>query len=92
MKRFICSLCHKGILGGMLYLDKESVVYRTNKLTVNEKYRNLVLPLENIEKVTWKWIIVPIATFFMKDGEVYKMIIFNKGRFQKYYQEYSGNE
>ena len=71
----------------MLYLDKESVVYRTNKLTVNEKYRNLVLPLENIEKVTWKWIIVPIATFFMKDGEVYKMIIFNKGRFQKYYQE-----
>jgi len=76
----------------MLYLDKESVVYRTNKLTVNEKYRNLVLPLENIEKVTWKWIIVPIATFFMKDGEVYKMIIFNKGRFQKYYQEYSGNE
>ena len=73
-------------------MDKESVVYRTNKLTVNEKYRNLVLPLENIEKVTWKWIIVPIATFFMKDGEVYKMIIFNKGRFQKYYQEYSGNE
>lgn len=76
----------------MLYLDKEYVVYRTNKLTVNEKYRNLVLPLENIEKVTWKWIIVPIATFFMKDGEVYQMIIFNKGRFQKYYQEYSGNE
>ena len=92
MKRFICSLCHKGILGGMLYLDKESVVYRTNKLTVNEKYRNLVLPRKDIAKITWKWIIVPIATFFMKDGEVYKMIIFNKGRFQKYYQEYSGNE
>ena len=92
MKRFICSLWHKGILGGMLYLDKESVVYRTNKLTVNEKYRNLVLPRKDITKITWKWIIVPVATFFMKDGEVYKMIVFNKGRFQKYYQEYSGNE
>lgn len=92
MKSFICSLCHKGILGGMLYLDKQAVVYRTNKLTVNEKYRKLVLPLKDVEEVTWKWIIVPVATFQMKNGEAYKMIIFNKGRFQKYYQEYSGNQ
>mgnify|MGYP003289486985 CR=1 FL=1 len=89
MKRFICSLCHKGILGGMLYLDKESVVYRTNKLTVNEKYRNLVLPRKDIAKITWKWI---IATFRLKDGEAYKIMIFNKGRFQKCYEEYCGNE
>lgn len=92
MKRFICSLCHKGLLGGMLYLDKEFVVYRTNKLTVNEKYKNLVMPLEDIEKVTWKWILVPIATFHMKNEETYKMIIFNKERFQKCYEEYSGHE
>ena len=29
-KSFICSLCHNGILGGALYLDENSVAYKTN--------------------------------------------------------------
>ena len=45
--------------------------------------------LEDIEEVTWKWI---IATFQMKDGEAYKIMIFNKGRFQKCYEKYNVNE
>ena len=90
-KVFICSLCHKGILGGGLYLDPQSVTYRTQKFTVDKKYRNLVLPLEEIEEVTWRWIVFPVAKFHMKNGEEYKMIIFNKARFTKYYQKYSGN-
>ena len=87
-KVFLCSLCHKGILGGGLYLEPQSITFRTNKLTVNEKYRNLVLPLEEIAEVTWKWIVFPVATFHMKNGEAYKMIIFNKARFCKWYEEY----
>lgn len=90
-KAFMCSLCHNGILGGGLYLDTQSVTYRTQKLTVNEKYRNLVLSLNEIKEVTWKWIVFPVATFHMKNGEEYKMIIFNKARFIKYYREYSSN-
>ena len=90
-KVFMCSLCHNGILGGVLYLESQSVTYRTQKLIVTEKYRNLVLPLNEIEDITWKWIIFPIATFYMKNGEAYKIIIFNKARFMKYYKEYSGN-
>ena len=90
-KVFICSLCHNGILGGGLYLDPQSVTYRTQKLTVNEKYRNLVLPLNEIEETTWKWVIFPVATFYMKNGEKYTFIIFNKNRFIKYYEEYSSN-
>ena len=42
MKSFVCSLCHNGILGGVLYLDSQSLTYKTNKLTVDKKYRNLV--------------------------------------------------
>ena len=42
MKVFICSLCHNGILGGGLYLNAQSLTYKTNKLTVDKKYRNLV--------------------------------------------------
>ena len=74
-KSFVCSLCHNGILGGTLYLDGNSVTYKTNKLTVDQAYRNLVLPLKEIKEITWKWIVFPIATFHMKNGEEYRIII-----------------
>lgn len=85
-KAFMCSLCHKGILGGGLYLDNQSVTYRTQKLTVDDQYRKLVLPLSDIKEITWKWVVFPVATFWMKSGECYKIIIFNKWRFMRYYQ------
>lgn len=90
-KAFMCSLCHNGILGGGLYLDHQSVIYRTQKLSADEKYRNLVLPLNEIRNITWQWIIFPVATIHMKNGEKYKILIFNKWRFDKSYQKYSGN-
>ena len=87
-KSFICSLiCHGGILGGGIYIDDTSITYKTNKLTVDKKYRNLVLPLSEISELTWKWIVFPIATLKMANGERYRFIIFNKGRFGKYYTE-----
>ena len=88
MKSFVCSLCRGGILGGVLYLDITSLTYRTNKLTVDKKYRNLVLPMSEIRKITWQWIVFPVATVFMKNGESYKFIIFNKKRFKKWFCEY----
>ena len=88
MKSFVCSLCHNGVLGGGLYLDSTSLNYKTNKLTVDEKYRNLVLPMSEIKEITWKQIVFPVATVFMKNGEAYKFIIFNKTRFKKCFQEY----
>lgn len=89
MKYLVCSLCHNGILGGALYLDSQSLSYKTNKLTVDKKYRNLVMPLQEIKEISWKWMIFPIATIDMKNGESYKFIIFNKSRFEKWFQEYS---
>ena len=53
MKSFVCSLCHNGILGGGLYLDSQSLTYKTNKLTVDKKYRNLVLPMQEIKEISW---------------------------------------
>lgn len=40
-------------------------------------------------EISWKWIVFPIATVNMKNGELYKFIIFNKSRFAKWFQEYS---
>lgn len=84
-KTFICSLCRGGIIGGALYLDDTALTYKTNKLTVDKTYRNLVLPLAEIRELSWRWIVFPVATFRMADGKEYKFIIFNKNRFNKYF-------
>jgi len=86
---FLCSLCHHGILGGYLVLDKDSITYKTNKLTVIEQLRNLRMPLNEIEKITWKWIVFPVATFHMINNEKVEIIIFNSRRFNKRYQQYT---
>ncbi len=91
-KAFMCSLCRNGVLGGGLYLDNRSVTYRTQKLSVDEKFRNLVLPLSEIKEMTWKRTIFPVATFQMTNGEQYKFVIFNKRRFSKAYQELRGDK
>ena len=88
-KAFMCSLCHNGILGGGLYLDTQSVIYICRKVTVDKKYKEIILPLNEINELTWKWVVFPVATFCMKTGERYVFIIFNKWRFDKYYQQYS---
>ena len=87
-KVFICSLIHNGILGGAIYLDQQSVTYRTNKLTVDPKIRNLTLPLQDIDALTWKRMIFPVATFRMKNGEEYRFLIFNQARFCRAFEEF----
>ena len=87
-KSFVCSLiCPNGIIGGGLSINDNAIIYNTNKFTVSEKYRNLVMPLDEIRELSWKRIIFSIAILRMKDGEEYKFIVFNKGRFNKYYNE-----
>ncbi len=87
-KLFVCSLiCHNGIIGGGLYIDDRSITYKTNKLTVDKKYKNLVLPLDEISKLTWKRIVFPVAALQMMSGERYEFLIFNKKRFNQYYAE-----
>ena len=85
---FVCSLiCHNGIIGGGLCIQDKSITYKTNKLTVDKKYRNLVLPINEIHALTWKRIIFPIATLHMANGEQYQFLLFNKNRFEKCYNE-----
>lgn len=87
-KTFICSLiCHNGIIGGALYLEDKAIIYRTNKLTVDQKYKNLVLMNDETVRLTWKWMVFPVAILHTANGEQYKFIIFNKRRFDKYYHE-----
>jgi len=87
-KSFLCSLiCHNGIIGGGISIEDTVITYKTNKLTVDRKYRNFELPLNEICELTWKWVVFPVATLHMMSGERYKFIIFNKKRFHQYYAE-----
>ena len=87
-KSFACSvICQGGIVGGSLSIDEKSIIYKTNKLTVDSKYRNLVLPLNCIRELSWEWIVFPVATLYMTSGEQYKFIIFNKKRFNEYFAQ-----
>lgn len=83
---FICSLIHNGVLGGGMIVDENTINFKTGKITVDNKYRNLVLNRDDILSLTWKWTIFPKATFEMKNGEKYSFLIFNKWRFTKIYE------
>ncbi len=84
---FVCSLCHDGLLGGGLIVDENTVTYKTGKVTVEKKYRNLELSRSDIKDLSWKRGVFPIATFEMKNGEKYSFMIFNEGRFIKVYNQ-----
>ena len=84
---FVCSLCHNGLLGGGLTVDENTVTYKTGKITVDQKYRNLELSRDDIKDISWKGSVLPIATFEMKNGEKYSFMIFNKRRFMKVYSQ-----
>ena len=87
-KAFMCSLIHRGILGGGLYLDQQAVTFVCNKLTVEQEFKKLSMPFEKIESLTWQQVIFPIAVFQLRSGEAYRFLVFNKKRFMNYYQQY----
>ena len=84
-KAFMCSLCHQGLIGGGLYLDEQALTFKCSKLTVESKYRKLVLPLGDIKAVRWHRRVPLMAVLEMKNGEEYKLLIFNKRRFEKWF-------
>lgn len=79
---FMASFFHEGILGGAIYLKRDKVLYRTNKLQVETKYRHLEMPYNSIEKIKTGWTLCfPTVTFAMKNGIAYKFNIFNRKKF-----------
>ena len=87
-KSFACSIiCQNGIIGGSLCVEDKAITYKTNKFTVDRKYRHLVLPMGQIVELSWSNSLLPVATFRMRDGERYEFLIFNKKRFDICYNE-----
>ena len=92
-KYFVASLCRNGILGGGILLDESRITYKTGKVTVPAKYRNLQLPYEEIVEISKGWLFCfPTVTLQMKDGEAYKFIVFARKRFLTAIKEIGGIE
>ena len=76
-KYFIVSLVKNGIIGGSIVADEMAITYRTNKLTIPQEYRNLVMKYEDICKVTKGWLfILPTVMVKMRNGNEYKFAMF----------------
>ncbi|MBR3357264.1 MAG: hypothetical protein IKG46_05475 [Solobacterium sp.] len=85
---FIASICREGIIGGGITADDEGITYKTGKITVSSKIRNLELKYRNIQEFSSKWVFCfPVFSIVMDDGEIYKFIIFSPKRFTSLLQE-----
>ena len=81
-KTYIASLCHQGLLGGGLFLDDESVTYRTGKLQVSPEIRTLRLPFCRIKRVERsKALFLPAVAIGMEDGREWKFVVFGRKSF-----------
>ncbi len=79
---FIASICREGILGGGIVADDEAITYKTGKVTVSPKIKNLEMKYRDIQGFTKKWVFCfPVFSIVMNDGETYKFILFNPKRF-----------
>lgn len=81
-KYFIVSLCKNGILGGGITADSDAITFHTGKVTIPQKYRHLVMPYKDICGLEVGWLFVlPTVSVKMCDGEEYRFVVFNRGRF-----------
>lgn len=79
---FSVSLCMNGLLGGWITIGEVSMVYKTGKVTIPAKYRNLVMEYNDILAVTeGSLLFLPTVTVKMKNEEEYKFVVFNKKKF-----------
>ncbi len=79
---YIASLCREGILGGGIVANDEGITYKTGKVTVSPKLRNLEMKYRDIQDFSKKWVLCfPVFTISMNDGENHKFIIFSPKRF-----------
>lgn len=79
---FMASFFHEGILGGAIYLQRDKVLYRTDKLQLEPRYRNLEIPYDRIAEIKTGWALCfPTVTLVTKSGISYKFILFNRRTF-----------
>lgn len=79
---FIASLCREGILGGGIIADDEGITYKTGKVTVSPRFRNLEMKYGDIQSISKTSVLFfPAVSIAMKSGDEFKFIVFARERF-----------
>ena len=79
---YAASLCRNGVLGGGIAAGEDGITYKTGKVTVPPKLRNLEMKYSNFRDFSKKRVLCfPVFTILMNDGENCKFIIFSPKRF-----------
>ncbi len=73
------SLCKNGILGGLLYLKEEEMVYCTNKLTVPAHIRRLHMPYSQILEISKAPFYTVVVS--MENGQKHRFLVFARNSF-----------
>lgn len=84
---FACSFFHRGLPGGWLTVDDRAVTYQTGKLTVEKRFRRLVMDREEIRSVSRSGRLLPVVRIEMKNGESFRFLVFSQKRFLKCLEE-----
>ncbi len=79
---FSVSLCKNGILGGWIVIEEDSMTYKTGKIMIPEKYKNLEMKYKDILSVMeGNLFFLPTVTVKMENEEEYKFVVFGRKRF-----------
>lgn len=86
---FYASLCYQGIRGGAIYVDADSVVYKNQTLTIPEAYKNIVMPIKDIDKIEKGWLLfLPTVAIYLKNQKGFKFVIFDRKKFLENVAQY----
>ncbi len=85
---YVASLCRGGVIGGGIVADDDGITYKTGKVTVSHRFRNLEMKYRDIQGFSKKWVLCfPVFSVSMNDGETYKFLIFCPKRFHALLRE-----
>lgn len=77
---FSVSLCHGGLLGGIIVFEADAIYYRTGKLTVSPRLRNLEMRYADVISIE-EGKVFPTVTLGMQNGESFTFLVFSRRRF-----------
>lgn len=82
-KAYSASFCHYGIQGGALYLDNVGITFLCQKISIEDKYKKLVLRYRDIKEINpcTSIIVFPAVRFIMEDKEEFKFVVFHRKKF-----------
>lgn len=80
----VSRICRNGIIGGVMYVTPERLIYQTGKVSIPKELRNIELPTGEITAAEkGRFLFLPTVAFKMRDGGEFKYIIYSCGTFFK---------